>query len=186
MGAVSIRSIDQCLRVIRVSRNGWGGESHVMAGRLSDNACKARFGVVYLRALCAQAAFPISETDPDEDVQAVDCTVHTPALPLRVQVKCTARDFNGSGELTFPVLDHWRAAWSENLHTLYFVVVRLNTLQPSWLLHQAPTTLQNAAAYWVAVNPRQIPATIRVPRTNELTALTLEHWQAQALMAAGG
>src|SRR6187402_3112199 len=49
---------------------------------------------------------------------------HTAASPVRVQVKCTTKNFGKTtGYLSFHVEDHWRAAWEQNLNDLYFVVI---------------------------------------------------------------
>ena len=42
----------------------------------SDTGCKARYGVAYLRSICSQAGVMMTETDPDEDAIAIDCTLN--------------------------------------------------------------------------------------------------------------
>ena len=45
---------------------------------LSTNGQRARYGVSYLRNICAQAGVGLNETPADEDVLAVDCDVVFP------------------------------------------------------------------------------------------------------------
>lgn len=57
---------------------------------LSVSARKARYGVAYLRSVCAQAGVGLSETSADEDVLAIDCDVKFAEGVVGVQVKCTS------------------------------------------------------------------------------------------------
>jgi hypothetical protein len=45
----------------------------VPCATLPDTGRRARYGVAYLRTICAQAGVGVKETSPDEDVLAVDC-----------------------------------------------------------------------------------------------------------------
>ena len=51
---------------------------------------KARYGVSYIRNLCAQAGLRFGETEQDEDVLAVDCEIKYREANVGVQVKCTS------------------------------------------------------------------------------------------------
>ena len=42
---------------------------------LTPDGRKARYGVAYVRSICAQAGVNLQETSPDEDVLAVDCDI---------------------------------------------------------------------------------------------------------------
>ena len=151
-----------------------------LVGSMNLTQRKARYGVAYLRALCAQAGYPMSETSADEDIFAVDCTVALRAVHLRVQVKCTGADFSkGKQDLVYKVEDSWQAKWKDNIHPLYFVVVRVPHVHDSegWLEHNHMWTLHHTAAYWTKVDPQNIPTHIRVPRSQALTAATICEWE---------
>src|SRR3712207_247295 len=56
----------------------------------SDNGRRGRYGVAYLRSLCATAGVGLKENSPDEDVDAVDATLKFARASAEVQVKCTS------------------------------------------------------------------------------------------------
>ena len=135
----------------------------MVAAPLGQTRAQSRYGVAYLRALSAQAGYGLSETPADEDVLAVDCTLDTPASPVRVQVKCTTKNFGKTtGYLSFHVEDHWRAAWEQNLNDLYFVVIRLRSkVEAKWVTHPDLYTHHDAIGYWARIQPAQSPTRCR-------------------------
>ena len=171
-----------------VFRHVGGGLIVTWLGPLSANGSKARYGAAYLRALSAQAGYGFKETSIDEDVLAVDCTLEVPATDIRIQVKCTDQPWNKSLRIGYQVSPHWAQAWSQNLHTVYFVVVRLATThgQSTWVHHgDDEATLHRAAAYWTGIDPNNVPNRVYVDKDNRLSADTFEQWE-QSLLAGAG
>jgi Domain of unknown function (DUF4365) len=160
----------------------------VVGAPLGQTRAQSRYGVAYLRALSAQAGFGLSETAADEDVLAVDCTLDIPASPVRVQVKCTTKNFGKTTNyLSFHVEDHWRAAWEQNLNDLYFVVIGLRSkVAARWVTHPDLYTHHDAIAYWARIRPAAIPTAVRVHRADRLTATTIADWEDHLLRRQGG
>lgn len=123
---------------------------------LEANRAKSRFGVAYVRAVCAQAGLGFLETSPDEDVLAIDCLVWVATAPVMVQVKCTSQfKINGGRTATWPVELAWREKWQKCALPVYFVLVVVDEQQMRWMDHHADGTVHRAAAFWVRVN--QLP-----------------------------
>src|SRR5262245_29053064 len=95
----------------------------VSCATLSAELRKARYGVAYVRSICSQAGVPLSETDPDEDVLAVDCDLKFPEASVRVQVKCTSRWKITGKSISWPVAKAWVQKWDMNELPVYFIVV---------------------------------------------------------------
>ena len=108
-------------------------------------------GVAFVRTLCAQAGYGFTETSLDEDTLAVDCGLVAPATTIRVQVKCTTRQFTKKRR----ALDLRRRrslarnVWEQNAHDLYFVAVGLSSPgQNDWITHPLEYTHHDAIVYW--------------------------------------
>jgi hypothetical protein len=99
-------------------------------GNLSDNACKARYGVTYLRALCNQAGLPPTETSPDEDALAIDCMIAFPMGVILAQVKCTSQFKLRGKTASWPIKLHWQKNWEQLRHPVYFVMVIIDDGDP--------------------------------------------------------
>jgi len=150
---------------------------------LSPNARKGRYGIAYFQNVCAQFGVGFDETSPDEDVLAIDGSVQFPALPVRIQVKCTKKSFGSAGVLSWPVTAEWKTKWSRNIGPAYFVVVQVPTDVPGdWIDYDdADITTHRSTAYWAKIDPTSMGASITINRTNRLTAETLASWNADLL-----
>lgn len=159
-----------------------------MAAPLKPTRAQSRYGVGFLRTLCAQAGYGLTETSPDEDVLAVDCTLDAPAAAIRVQVKCTTGNFTKKDRyMSFWVEDYWRAMWEQNINDAYFVVIRLGfKAQNRWVEHHPQHTQHNAAGYWARIDPQHIPTTIRVSESQRLTHSTFATWERHLVAKYGG
>jgi hypothetical protein len=105
-------------------------------GSLTDNACKARYGVTYLRSICSQAGMPLSEISPDEDAQAIDCMILLRTGAVMVQVKCTSQFSLKGRSASWPMELHWQQSWEKMQIPVYFVMVILDNGDPEeWLQH---------------------------------------------------
>lgn len=93
------------------------------AGILDDSRRKARYGVAFLRAVCAQAGVPMQETSPDEDVFAVDCTADFAEGPVFVQVKCTSTLALAGASASVALEDKWKERWARRLNPVYLLLV---------------------------------------------------------------
>lgn len=146
-------------------------------GSLSDNACKARYGVAYLRALCSQAGLPLSETSPDEDAQAIDCMILFRRGIVFVQVKCTSQFTLGGKTASWPMDLHWQQSWEALQHPVYFVMVIVEDGDPAaWLRHPADGTFHHAAAYWTRVDINTPTTSVRIDKNQRLTTDTFHRW----------
>lgn len=159
-----------------------GGSSSIasldQSGPFEVTRRQARYGLFHLGALSAHAGYGLSETPPDSDILAVDCSLEAEALPIRIQVKCTTRSFSKKLRyLSWKVEDSWRERWQKNVTPVYFVVVRVSQSNvDSWMAHQQDSTLHRAAAFWAEIDPANIPDRIRVFESDRLTAATLVDW----------
>ncbi|MBY8873732.1 DUF4365 domain-containing protein [Micromonospora sp. PLK6-60] len=156
------------------------GEAVVPArsvGRLPLNACKARYGVAYVRTVCSQAGVGFSETSPDEDYLAVDGLVSLPVAPVSVQIKCSSQFKIAGRSATWPAEVEWREKWQESLLPVYFVLVVLDVDdRADWLYHDETGTMHRAAGFWTRVDQQAGPGNINVPKTQRLTSETLDLW----------
>ncbi|MEH0821508.1 MULTISPECIES: DUF4365 domain-containing protein [unclassified Micromonospora] len=158
-----------------------GAQSEASWGdlRLPGNACKARYGVAYLRAVCSQAGIAFSETSPDEDHHAVDGALNLGTATVTVQVKCSGQFKISGRSATWPAEVEWRDKWSRSKLPIYFVLVILDVDdQASWLMHADDGTMHRAAAFWVRVDKLPAGSNINVPKGQRLTAGTMTQWAA--------
>lgn len=154
--------------------------------QLDLNARKGRYGVVYMRAIAGQVGCGFAETSPGEDFLAIDHTLDFPEASVRVQVKTTKKyALAGDDEfLAWSAKDSWIQKWSRAKVPLYFVVVVVPDDSGSWLAHdEAGTLLVGTAAYWARMTPDQFSEskTIKVPRSQRVTADTLVGWHDDVL-----
>ena len=156
------------------------------AASLSPSGRKGRYGVAYLRSVCAQAGVGLNETSPDEDVSAVDCDVKFPEGGVAVQVKCTATRTLGGATAAVALEESWKTKWAQQLGPVYLVLVIVPRVFEDWLGHdETGTTLHGTAAYWVRVNGSE-GVSVSVPKTQRLTGETLAIWRDDLLAAYGG
>jgi hypothetical protein len=153
-----------------------GPTRSAVVGVLPPEDQVGRLGVMYVRALLAQAALANEETSPGEDHLATDLNVNFRAAPVRVQVKAGRTRRNNDGSYSVSVTEKWRRDWSAAKIPVYLVYVRLEHRPPvKWFEHPASATTVHAHAYWVRVNGLSV-ATVRVPTSNRLTLDTFKLW----------
>ncbi len=69
---------------------------------------------------------------------------------------------------------------------IHFVVVQVpSDACEKWLEHTPLRTSHKATAYWVGIDPQNIPTTLRVAKSNRLTAETFSEWEGSLLAAFG-
>jgi hypothetical protein len=146
---------------------------------LSPNGQRARYGVSYVRNICAQAGVGLSETSPDEDVLATDCTVDFKEGPVRVQVKCTSGLTIGGKTKSYTLKPEWLRKWDESLVPVYFVIVVVPKQDKTWLAHQADGTFHRTAAFWQRVPQASTAKSITIPKAQRLTTDTLPIWHSE-------
>lgn len=154
-------------------------------GMLDENRRKARYGVAYLRSVCSQVGVPLSETEPDEDVYAIDCHVKFPELAVPVQVKCTSKLTvigRGASVDSNPV---WLAKWRQSRIPVYLVLVIVPKKCVDWLRHDKDGTWHATGAFWVRVTGHET-GRITVPKRQRLTTDSFDEWRTEALAAFGG
>lgn len=153
---------------------------------LPPNSCKARYGVGYVRTVCSQAGVGFDETSPDEDYLAVDATVKLPPANASVQIKCSSQFRIAGNSASWPAEVEWRQSWRQSLLPVYFVLVILDIEdQSSWLVHTDDGTLHRAAAFWTRVDKDPDSSRIRIPKTQRLTAETMDLWTADVRSCFG-
>jgi hypothetical protein len=118
----------------------------------------------------------MTETAPDEDVLAVDCSVDFPEASARVQVKCTSHWSISGKQLTYPIEPEWVRKWDVIRVPMYFVVVIVPKDPVHWIRQQGDGTFHETAAYWVRLIPGQIGSSIKVPKTQRLSKDTMPVW----------
>ncbi|MFF0271818.1 DUF4365 domain-containing protein [Streptomyces sp. NPDC004330] len=144
---------------------------------LSANGAKGRFGVSYVRSIISQAGVGFTETSPDEDVLAVDGSVDFAIASARIQVKCSSRFTISGSSATWHSEVHWRERWASYALPVYFVLVIMDFDDRSeWIKHDQQGTHQAAAAFWVRVNQLGEDHKIHIPKTQRLTAESLNVW----------
>lgn len=150
---------------------------------LSPNGQRARYGVSYVRNVCAQAGVGLNETSPDEDVLATDCEVVFAEGSVRVQVKCTSGFALAGKTKSWKLKPEWLRKWDQSLVPVYFVIVVVPKSEPSWLSHPANGTMHQTAAFWERVPSGVAAKSISVPKSQRLTAATMDSWHADLLAA---
>ena len=155
---------------------------------LGMNGCKARYGLSYLRSICSQAGVGMTETAPDEDVLAVDCSVEFPEAAVRVQVKCTSQWSIAGAQLTYPVEEAWVRKWDSIKVPMYFVVVIVSKDLERWVRQEDSGTFHETAAYWVRIVPGKTGASIDIPKKQRLSKITMAVWHNDllSLFTSGG
>ncbi|GAA4536419.1 DUF4365 domain-containing protein [Amycolatopsis samaneae] len=151
------------------------------ASILRPNGQKARYGVSYLRNVCAQAGVGLNETSPDEDVLATDCDVRFPEGTVGVQVKCTSRLTLGGKTKTWRLKEEWIRKWEQCLLPVYFVLVVVPARHPSWLEHLAEGTMHHTAAFWQRIDTDRLGRSLVIPKAQRLTAETFSIWHRDLL-----
>lgn len=155
------------------------------------NTRQARYGVVYLRSIAAQAGIGLQETSPGEDVLAIDALLNFKEGDLRVQVKTSrCHDMDPAlPEIRYPAKQQWIARWAENYAPCYFVVVVVPADSGAWLdHHKGGTHMAGTAGYWTRIDVaalRQQP-TVVVPKAQRLGADTMTVWHRDLVEAYGG
>lgn len=160
----------------------------VQASTFDLNRRKGRYGVAYLKNVCAQFGVGLDETTSDEDVNGWDCAIKYLVNSVPVQIKCTSADFTADEpHLSWPVKPAWKSKWSAYRGgPAYFLVVRVPSSPDEWIQHGLDDqTIHRTAAYWARIDPAQMGASIRVDRANRFTAATLQHWHDEMLAEFG-
>jgi len=152
------------------------------ASTLSSNGQRARYGVSYMRNICAQAGFGLNETSPDEDVLATDCDVVFAEGNVRVQVKCTSGLTLAGKTKSWRLKPEWLRKWDQSLVPVYFVMVVVPKQEKAWLTHPVDGTLHRTAAFWQRVEGGRTKS-ISIPRSQRLTADTLSTWHEDLIAA---
>jgi hypothetical protein len=153
---------------------------------LSDNGCKARYGVAYVQALCSQAGVGFDEVSVDEDVIAIDGSIQFDIAAARVQIKATSQFTIAGKSASWPVEIHWRDAWSRSKVPVYFVLVIIDPkTRMDWLRHSNTGTLHRAAAYWTRVDLNCPANRIKIDKYQRLEVPTFHTWYADVLASFG-
>jgi hypothetical protein len=156
-------------------------QPELYSGHLEENACRARYGVAYLRSICSQAGVMLRETDADEDAIAIDCALTLDYIPVPVQVKCTTQFTIKGSSASWRMDPKWHAHWSRSHLPVYFVLVVLDEDQrANWLTHSQAGTHHSAAAYWTRVDALASADRIHIDKRHRLTTETFHDWEREA------
>lgn len=123
----------------------------------------------------------MSENSPDEDVSAVDCGVEFAELSVRVQVKCTSGLTIGGKTKSVPIEETWLEKWRESLVPVYLIVVIVPKDVSDWLNHMDDGTMHRTAAFWGRVDREVTLPSVKIPKSQRLTADTLSLWHKDLL-----
>jgi hypothetical protein len=152
-----------------------------VTGTLTLNGQKARYGIAFVRSICAHAGVGVVETSPDEDVIAVDCDIQFPEANVRVQVKCTSGLTIGGATKSWSLSESWIGHWRNSRVPVYMVIVVVPEDVSEWLDHIDEGTMHRTAAFWGRVDTLQDATSITIPRNQRLTVDTLEIWHNELL-----
>lgn len=143
-----------------------------------DNTRRGRYGVAYVRAVCAQAGVSLVETSPDEDREAVDGAISLGLGSVNVQVKCTSTSELDAESTTIALKQSWVDSWTQQvLAPTFIIVVRVPPGIPDWIAHLNDGTMHRTAAHWAQFDPAQHTKSISVPRSQRFTIETLHQWR---------
>ncbi len=154
------------------------------SGTLANTGRKARYGVAYLRSVCSQAGVPMSETSPDEDVLATDCTVSFAEAEVLVQVKCTSSSTLDGKSAVVRLKPEWCRKWALRRVPVYLVLVIVTKDVTTWMTHHATGTDHAAAAYWLRVDGVDAK-NVHVPKSHRLSVDTFDQWHTDLLASFG-
>jgi hypothetical protein len=165
-----------------------GSSAMPLTETMTVNGQKARYGLSYLRNICAQAGIGMAETSPDEDVLAVDCEVQFAEASVRVQVKCTSTLTISGRSKSWALEQGWIDNWRESRVPVYFVIVIVPSSSSAWLEHPDDGTMHRTAAFWTRINRDSDLSSITIPKGQRLSAGTLGIWHQDLLaeFASGG
>lgn len=156
---------------------------------LGDDERKARYGVVYLRALASQAGCTVDETAPGEDVQAIDAKLGFGAGDVFVQVKTTHQhELRGTSKIGYTAKPRWLKKWKKLKVPAYFVVVVVPADSGTWLTHDnAGTSMKDTAAYWTRIDTDALEerGRVTVDRSARLQAGTFAEWETDLMKCFG-
>lgn len=162
-------------------KNAW-----VTGATLSDSDRTGRFGVLYMRALVAQAGWGSTETSPGEDHKGIDVALDFTEGAVHVQVKCGTKAPSKGGWYTIPVEAQWVTKWNASKTPVYLVYVPVVLDPARWVSHNGSSTQLTARAFWVRVDQSPSSGSVRVPIQNRLVADTLALWRNDFNNAFGG
>jgi hypothetical protein len=138
-----------------------------------------RFGVAYVRKVCAHAHVGFSESDPDEDVLAIDADIKYRAASTRVQIKTTTKYSltDGAEVLSLALEPAWVLKWRENINPAYLILVLVSKGVDSWVAYNGDHTLTNAFALWARIDNIAADADhLAIKRSDRFTVGTVGAW----------
>lgn len=151
--------------------------------RYSDNGRRGRYGVAYLRALCAHAGVGFAETSPDEDVDAIDATLKFGRASAEVQVKCTGGFKVGMNPATLTLEPDWVQKWTEQYHPVFVVLVKVPAVVPDWIETSQSFTKHRTVAFGKRFDPAQHTTSMKFTKVDHLTAETLYDWRDEVYLS---
>jgi len=152
--------------------------SNLVSPLLSINGRKSRYGVSYLRNICAQAGLAVTETSIDEDVQSVDAKIDFQIGNVYVQIKCIGNSILDSpNDIVIQLKKNWIENWRPIRLPLYIVAVLVeDDYHDKWISHEPTYTTHKANAYWIKFDREIKGKTVRIPRANRLSMDTFNSW----------
>lgn len=143
----------------------------------SDNGRRGRYGVAYLRSLCAAAGVGLKENSPDEDVDALDATLKFARASAEVQVKCTSLFRVGAGRATVQLEPEWVKKWSESYHPVFVVLVKVPPGFHEWIEFRTTWTGHKTVAFGQRFDKSIHTTSMQFTGAHRLTAETLYDWR---------
>lgn len=157
-------------------------------GRLDLSGAIGRYGVSYVRKVCAHAHVPFGENSADEDIFALDGDIKYLEGSIRVQIKGTTQWSlkNGRESLYFPIEDEWREKWRRQINPAYLVVVLLARDELDWVRYEEQFTVLNSYALWSRIDGIDEGTTsVELKRTRRFTAETIDDWHSTLISEYG-
>ena len=124
----------------------------------------------------------MTETDPDEDAIAIDCTLNLGVGSVFVQVKCTSQFTLRGRTASWPMKEHWQESWTRSMLPVYLLLVVVDEKdRTAWLDHRSDGTFHRAAAYWTRVDNVTDADRISIDKSQRLTTETFHAWHTDFL-----
>ena len=143
----------------------------------TDNGRRGRYGVAYLRGLCAAAGVGLKENSPDEDVDAIDVTLQFARASAEVQVKCTSGFKVGGGSATLSLEPGWVGKWSESYHPVFVVLVKVPKGIHEWIDFKSTSTSHRTVAFGMRFDKALHTTSMQFTKADRITAETLYDWR---------
>ncbi|WP_218009225.1 DUF4365 domain-containing protein [Herbidospora cretacea] len=141
---------------------------------------KEQLSKAYMLAVATQGGYTIAEWNVDKD--GVDVTLRSNGLMVDIQLKCTHGPRKSRGDFTFDldVKTYDKLRDPDRSAPGYMALMVVPPKLDAWILHEPERLLIACHAYWAKLQDEPSPTgttttSVRLPRTQTLTTVSLKH-----------